>query len=295
MKTTTTARTAKTTKPATKVVAKKVAAKPAAKKVVKKPVAKKPAAKVVRSSRMTNDQRQALAVAQFALRKKVSGLISTHLIENDEKIVTHIDQPEVKAVLGRKLFIRDAWDGKLVQYGIMEHASADIGAYDLGLMNIYTVFCDDAAFPLHQIRKEGTKFVFDRSIKMPNKRQTVLVAPVDFDKPRASKTANSKVSPRKQVAREEDNQRLGYTAAAEKNAELRVVKGELKPSDLPKGAAIIIDESIRGDKVKQVKILTEGKGTARSPFIRRRYVFTEKGQKCPLAEMRILRGKLRTL
>lgn len=302
--TTATARVTKTatkTKPVKKVVAMKtpakkvVAIKPAAKKVVK---AKKPVVRVPRKPRMTNDQLQMAAINKFAATKLVSGLIATYVRESGEKIVTHVDQPEVKAVLNRDVFVRDAHSQKLVKLGRVESALASVSPHHMGLFNIYTVWVDDGQLPLHQIRKIGTKFVFDASLPMPNKRQTHLVDHIDFDQPRGKKP-RSNVDPLAVVKREEDNQRLGYKAAAEKHEgaaasiKLTKVKGELSGAAIAKGTAVIIDSEIRGDVIKMTKIITEGKGTKRSPFVKRRYIFTEKGQKCPVADLKIVRGKLR--
>lgn len=325
--------TATKTKPVKKVVAMKtpakkvVAIKPATKKVVKKPArAKKPVVRVPRKPRMTNDQLQMAAINKFAASKLVSGLIATYVREQGEKIVTHVDQPEVKAVLNRDVFVRDVHSQKLVKLGRVESALVSVSSHDMGLFNIYTVWVDDGDLPLHQIRKVGTKFVFDASLPMPNKRQTHLVEAVDFDKPRGKKKA-SDINPLAVVKREEDNQRLGYKAAAEKHGKkaplstpagrravkvantaklkaaqnedaaasvkLTKVEGELSGAAIAKGTAVVIDSSIRGDVIKQTKIITEGKGTKRSPFVKRRYIFTEKGQKCPVADLKIVRGKLR--
>lgn len=327
----TTAATATKTKPVKKVVAMKtpakkvVAIKPAAKKA--KPArAKKPVVRVPRKPRMTNDQRQMAAINKFAASKLVSGLIATYVREQGEKIVTHVDQPEVKAVLNRDVFVRDVHSQKLVKLGRVESALVSVSSHDMGLFNIYTVWVDDGDLPLHQIRKVGTKFVFDASLPMPNKRQTHLVEAADFDKARGKKKA-SDINPLAVVKREEDNQRLGYKAAAEKHGKkaplstpagrravkvanstklkaaqqedaaasikLTKVEGELSGAAIAKGTAVIIDSEIRGDVIKMTKILTEGKGTKRSPFVKRRYIFTEKGQKCPVADLKIVRGKLR--
>lgn len=325
--TTATTRATKTTtatKPVKKVVAmkavtkpvKKVAAKPAVKKapvkaVAKKVVkAKKPVVRVPRAPRLTNDQLQMAAINKFAATKLVSGLIATYVRESGEKIVTHVDQPEVKAVLNRDVFVRDAHTQKLVKLGRVESALASVSPHHMGLFNIYTVWVDDGQLPLHQIRKVGTKFVFDASLPMPNKRQTHLVDRIDFDQPRGKKP-RSNVDPAAAVKREEDNQRLGYKAAAAKHAkkpeltvrerndqdvaEMVYAEGELRASALKKGTAIIIDTAIRGDVIKQTKIIIEGKGTKRSPFVKRRYVLTEKGQKCPAFELKLVRGKLKNI
>jgi hypothetical protein len=300
---TTTATTAVKAKPVKKVVAMKapakkvVAIKPATKKVAAKPArVKKPVVRVPRKPRLTNDQLQMAAVNKFAATKLVSGLIATYVRENGEKIVTHVDQPEVKAVLNRDVFVRDAHTQKLVKLGRVESALVSVSSYEMGMFNIYTVWVDDGDLPLHQIRKVGTKFVFDASLPMPNKRQTHLVEAADFDKIRGKKKA-SDVNPAAVVKREEDNQRLGYkvaqTAEAATTVKLTKVEGELSGAAIAKGTAVVIDSSIRGDVIKMTKILIEGKGTKRSPFVKRRYIFTEKGQKCPVAHLKIVRGKLR--
>lgn len=300
----------------TKIQGEKTAARKAAtKKVVK---AKKPVVRVPRKPRMTANQLQMAALNKFAASKLVSGLIATYVREQGEKIVTHVDQPEVKAVLNRDVFVRDAHTQKLAKLGRVESALVSVSSYDMGLFNIYTVWVDDGDLPLHQIRKIGTKFVFDASLPMPNKRQTHLVEAADFDKARGKKKA-SDINPAAEVKREEDNQRLGYKAASIKNGiaaarkapatltvrerndleiaksevKLTKVEGELSGVAIAKGTAVVIDSSIRGDVIKQTKILIEGKGTKRSPFVKRRYIFTEKGQKCPVADLKIVRGKLR--
>lgn len=314
----TTAKTAAAKAPAKKVVA----IKPATKKVAAKPArAKKVVVRVPRKPRMTNDQRQMAALNKFAASKLVSGLIATYVREQGEKIVTHVDQPEVKAVLNRDVFVRDAHTQKLVKLGRVESALVSVSSYDMGLFNIYTVWVDDGDLPLHQIRKIGTKFVFDASLPMPNKRQTHLVDAADFDKARGKKKKASDVNPQAEIKREEDNQRLGYKAASIKNGiaaarkapatltvrerndleiaksevKLTKVEGELSGAAIAKGTAVIIDSEIRGDVIKTTKILIEGKGTKRSPFVKRRYIFTEKGQKCPVADLKIVRGKLRNV
>lgn len=300
---TNTAATATKTKPVKKVVAMKtpakkvVAIKPATKKVAAKPArAKKPVVRVPRKTRMTNDQLQMAAVNKFAASKLVSGLIATYVRESGEKIVTHVDQPEVKAVLNRDVFVRDAQSQKLVKLGRVESALASVSPHHMGLFNIYTVWVDDGQLPLHQIRKVGTKFVFDATLPMPNKRQTHLIDRIDFDQPRGKKP-RSNVDPAAAVKREELNQSVGYAKAAEisENPDLKMTyaEGELRAADLKKGTAIIIDSTIRGDVIKMTKIITEGKGTKRSPFVKRRYVFTEKGQKCPAFELKLVRGKLK--
>lgn len=307
---TTIARTAKTT------TTKKVAAKPAAKAVAKKPVAAKPAKKVAkkpvvrvpRAPRLTNDQRQQLALNKFEASKFVSGLIATYMTEQGEKIVTHVDQPEVKAVLNRDVFVRDVHSKKLVKLGRVESALASVSTHAMGCFYIYHVWVDDGEIALHQIRKEGTKFVYDASLPMPNKRQTHLVDQVDFDKPRGKKKA-SNINPAAAVKQQELENRVSLKTATKKVAakpELTVrqrndqelakivyAEGELRASSLKKGEAIIIDPSIRGDKIKMTKIVIEGKGTKSSPFVKRRYVFTEKGQKCPAFELKLVRGKLK--
>ncbi|MNQ24107.1 hypothetical protein D3C85_372890 [compost metagenome] len=291
-------------KPVVKAPVKKVAAKPAAKKVVK---AKKPVVKIPRLPRLTNDQRLMLAVKKFEARKLVSGLIESFIREADEKIVTHVDQPEVKAILNKDVFVRDHHANKLVKLGRVAGAVCSVSGHEMGLFNIYKVWVDDGEIALHQIRKVGTKFVYDASLPMPNKRQTHLVSPVDFDKPRGRKTAST-VNPLAAVKREQDNQRLGYKAAAKKHNEpeytvrerndrdvapMVYAEGELRAASLKKGSAITIDPSIRGDVIKMTKIVIEGKGTKRSPFVKRRYVHTEKGQVCPAFELKLVRGKLK--
>jgi hypothetical protein len=291
--------------PAKKVVAAKapakkvVAIKPAAKKVAAKPArAKKPVVRVPRKPRMTNDQLQMAAVNKFAATKLVSGLIEIYIRENGEKIVTHVDQPEVKAVLNRDVFVRDAHSQKLVKLGRVESALVSVSSYDMGLFNIYTVWVDDGAIALHQIRKEGSKFVFDASLPMPNKRQTHLVDQADFDKPRGKKKA-SDINPLAQVQTEHLNQTMGYAAAADASvkAALKIVyeEGELSGSAFVKGMPITIDSTVRGDTIKRTKIVIEGKGTKRSPFVKRRYIFTVKGQMCPAFELKLVRGKLKNI
>jgi len=221
-------------------------------------------------------------------------------------------------VLNRDVFVRDAHTQKLVKLGRVESALASVSPHHMGLFNIYTVWVDDGQLPLHQIRKIGTKFVFDASLPMPNKRQTHLVDRIDFDQPRGKKP-RSNIDPLATVKQEEDNQSLGYKAAAVKRGiaasrkkpgtldvrerndleiaksevKLTKVEGELSGAAIAKGTAVIIDSEIRGDVIKTTKILIEGKGTKRSPFVKRRYIFTEKGQKCPVADLKIVRGKLR--
>lgn len=321
--TTTTA--AAKTKPVKKVVAMKspakkvVAIKPATKKVAAKPArAKKPVVRVPRAPRLTQDQRMMLEMQKFEASKLISGLISSYVREIGAKIVTHVDQPDVKNVLKRDVFVRDAHTQKLVKMGRVQSALASVAPHHMGSFYIFSVYVDDGEIALHQIRKIGTKFVYDASLPMPNKRQTHLVESFDFDKPRGKKT-RSDIDPAAEIEREEDNQRLGFKAAAIKNGiaaakknpksltvrerndleiaksevKLTKVEGELSGAAIAKGTAIIIDATIRGDVIKTTKILVEGKGTKRSPFVKRRYVFTEKGQKCPVADLKVVRGKLR--
>lgn len=291
-----------TTMKTVKAPAKKVVAKPAVKKVAAKKVVK-----TARKPRLTNDQRQILAIQKFEASKLVSGLIATYVREQGEKIVTHVDQPEVKAILNRDVFVRDAQTNKLVKLGRVESALVSVSSYDMGLFNIYTVWVDDGAIALHQIRKEGSKFVYDAGTPMPNKRQTHLVDAADFDKPRGKKTTST-ISPLAAVKREQDNQSLGYKAAAKKNAKVELTvrerndrdvavmvyaEGELRAASLKKGMPITIASDIRGDKIKMTKIVVEGKGTKASPFVKRRYVHTEKGQVCPAFELKLVRGKLK--
>lgn len=292
-----------TTMKTVKAPAKKVAAKPAVKKVAAKTV------KTARKPRLTNDQRQILAMQKFEASKLVSGLIATYVREQGEKIVTHVDQPEVKAILNRDVFVRDVHSNKLVKLGRVESALVSVSSYDMGLFNIYTVWVDDGAIALHQIRKEGSKFVYDAGTPMPNKRQTHLVDAADFDKVRGKKTT-SNINPLAAVKREQDNQSLGYKAAAAKNAKTDLTvrerndrdcavmvyaEGELRASSLKKGEPITIAGDIRGDKIKMTKIVVEGKGTKASPFVKRRYVHTEKGQICPAFELKLVRGKLKNI
>ncbi len=163
--------------------------KPAAKKVAAKPArAKKPVVRVPRAPRLTQDQRMMLEVQKFEATKLVSGLISTYVRETGAKIVTHVDQPEVKAVLNRDVFVRDAHTQKLIKMGRVQSALVSAAPHHMGSFYIFSVYVDDGAIALHQIRKIGTKFVYDASLPMPNKRQTHLVERFDFDKPRGKKT-----------------------------------------------------------------------------------------------------------
>ena len=297
---TTTATTAVKAKPVKKVVAMKapakkvVAIKPATKIAAKPARVKKPVVRVPRKPRMTNDQLQMAALKKFEASKLVSGLIATYMTEQGAKIVTHVDQPEVKAVLNRDVFVRDAHTQKLVKLGRVESALAAVSTYDLGLVYVYSVWVDDGAINLHQIRKVGTKFVFDASLPMPTKRQTVLIDQADFDKPRGKKAPLTTPAGRiaVKVANTAKLQAVQNEDAAVK-VKLTKVEGELSGVAIAKGTAVVIDSSIRGDVIKMTKILIEGKGTKRSPFVKRRYIFTEKGQKCPVAHLKIVRGKLR--
>jgi len=103
----------------------------------------------------------------------VSGLVINHLRAEGQKVVTHKDQPAAVKLINKDLYLPGD-NGKLVKYGQMDNVIVTISTWP-ELANTLEVFCSDMYFPIHRIRKIGTKFVYDHNIAFPSKRDTVLI------------------------------------------------------------------------------------------------------------------------
>ena len=127
---------------------------------------RKPAAKKVKP--VAKNWAQAAKANQI-----VSGLVIKHLRDEGQKVVTHKDQPAAVKLINKDLYLPGD-NGKLVKYGQMDNVIVTISTWP-ELANTLEVFCSDMYFPIHRIRKIGTKFVYDHNIAFPSKRDTVLI------------------------------------------------------------------------------------------------------------------------
>ena len=278
----------KTTKPAAKTVAAKVvSAKPAAKrtkKVVHKPKAVKYAKRVI-------------DVAAFATSKRiVSDLLIAKLHEAGDLMVTRDGQPEGKKLVGKALWVQ-LGEKKVESYGVVSDIIVSVGVDGNKIVYFLEAVCGDTTFPLHAIDKVGAKFIVDLKAGLPTRTNTVLIGTDEImgSKRPTKAPANTAAGQRAaRVSRASRTANAKAEAGAEK-APLVVGEHEMKPSAYAKGASIIIDPTIKGDKIAKVFIKTLGRGTKKDPVRRVRHVHTVKGQICPLNELRAHRGGFKAI
>lgn len=228
----------------------KAAVKPAVKTTTKKDVAmtaKKPAAKKATLSKTVRVPRNAAKPAprktamakliqrDIRIKEEMANLVVAQVVANAEMVVTHKDQPEVKALINKDLWLPMGDNGKLVKYGSMKLVSIGIGMQDNVRVNFFKVWCEDAYLPVHQIRKIGSKFVFDAELDMPSKRDTVMVASdtlIDLGRGKAKKaraTKTEKVTVKVPTAPKTAKiPKVTTDATAQVSAKIKAVQAKIK-------------------------------------------------------------------
>lgn len=290
------------TKPANKTAAKTVAAKVVSKKpaAAAKPIVKAPAKrtkKVVRKPKAVKYAKRVIDVAAFATSKRiVSDLLIAKLHEAGDLMVTRDGQPEGKKLVGKALWVQ-LGEKKVESYGVVSDIIVSVGVDGNKIVYFLEAVCGDTTFPLHAIDKVGAKFIVDLKAGLPTRANTVLIGTDEImgSKRPTKAPANTAAGQRAaRVSRASRTANAKAEAGAEK-ATLVVGEHEMKPSAYAKGASIIIDPTIKGDKIAKVFIKTLGRGTKKDPVRRVRHVHTVKGQICPLNELRAHRGGFKAI
>jgi len=288
-------KTAATKTVAAKVVSKKPVVAAAAKPAVKAPA--KRTKKVARKPKVVKYAKRVIDVAAFATSKRiVSDLLVTKLTEADDLIITREGQPEGKKLVGKALWVQ-LGEKKVENYGVVSDVIVSVGIDGNKIVYFLEAVCGDTTFPLHAIDKVGAKFIVDLKATMPTRANIELIGVDEIMGSKRPGRAPANTNAGKRAARVTRTARTAAVkaeAAAEK-APLVVGKDEMKPGAYTKGASIIIDPTIKGDKIAKVFIKTLGRGTKKDPVRRVRHVHTVKGQICPLNELRAHRGGFKAI
>ena len=288
------------TKPANKTAAKPAAKTVAAKVVSTKPAVKAPAKratkKVVRKPKVVKYAKRVIDVAAFATSKRIVSDLIVGALEDSDLIITRDGQPEGKKLVGKALWVQ-LGERKPENYGVVTDIIVNVGTDGNKIVYTLEAVCGDTTFPLHAIDKVGAKFIVDLKAGLPSKADTVLIGKDEIMGAKKATRAPANTNAGKRAARVTRTARTAAAkaeAAAEK-APLVVGKDEMKPGAYTKGASIIIDSTIKGDKIAKVFIKTLGRGTKKDPVRRVRHVQTVKGQICPLNELRAHRGGFKAI